>query len=1284
MHHFFSITIEDIRDLTDEQSREFIARLCRAELGKHGFSQAAVSWGGDQRAIDGGVDVRVDVDPPMGMSGYIKKDRSAFQVKAEKFSKGKIPNEMAPKGVIRPAIVELAENNGAYVIVSTRDSVSASSLSTRIKAMAACLSEHGLSEKVIVDFYDCRKIADWIEQHPAIAVWTRYIIGKPLAGWHPYSPWAYQESNTEAEYIIDDRVKIFVPNADEGIDVQSAINQLRRDLSNNVSVRIVGLSGVGKTRLVQALFDKRIRTEAPALDIEKVLYTDLSNNPTPQPNAMIEALMSDNSDCVVVVDNCGQDVHQKLTEIIKTPGSKIRLLTVEYDIRDDIPEGTICYRLEGSSDDVIKKLLRRRFDFLSDSDLDKIADFSDGNARVAYALAASTETTGELAQLRDAELFKRLFFQKHAEDDTLLQCAEAASLLYSFDGEDITSSSEIAILASIADVSVVTFLKRVAELHRRGLVQQRGKWRAVLPHAISNRLAMRAIEAVPKNFLVNKLVMYASDRVALSFSRRLGYLHESKAVREIVLEWLEPGGRFSELASLNEIGRQIFTNIAPVHQNAALNSLERASLNLDFVSKKNRNRSHFSRVARALAYEPLLFDQAINVLIRFALAEPENHNNDSTREILKSLFSCHLSGTEAQSAQRAKIVHELILSTDEERQKIGFSLLKAAMEALHFSSSYGFDFGARKRGYGWWPRTSSDTLAWYKPFLDIAVEVGKCRTARGRQARAILGESVSGLWVGAGLSKEISAASKELLVIDGWPEGWLGLRNISRWHKDKISEESLQELRTLETILAPLDLKAKIRAKVLANGSFANGLDWDGEDLENPISRYRRAEVEAEDLGKAAACENELLSELLPDLLEHNTNSNLYKFGFGVGLEAHDAAKLVAGARHLASAKPDSVNLTFLRGFISSWNKLKPEEVSAFLDGALCDEVWARRFPELQLQVDLYEVGYKRILKSLELNNTPIWQYRYLGFGRVTDSLTVNQISTLIREIASKPDEGLSVAIEVLAMVIHCAREKESLDYHCELTDACISFLQSLDWSIINHDHHSIYRLETILEFALTSSRVENGILDILHHLMTYIRSDRLSYINMAGKTGKLLAQFFKIYPIQTLDVVYIADEDGSYRTALKSVSLVDSNRQESAICEVPVETLIEWCKISPGDRYLFAAQTCRLFKKEPDKSEDTIDLVWSDAAIRVLADSTEKRAILHIFIDRFRPSSFWAGSLSAILRNKLPLLARLNPTGDESLGREIVQAEDEFRKQIVGEEAREEAREREQTGTFE
>jgi hypothetical protein len=254
MHTFLEITSLDIQRLDDEQARELVARLCKAELRYKSVGTFPVTWGGDQRAIDGGVDVRVDISPTIGISGYIPKDSTAYQVKAESFTPAKIPDEMAPKDVIRPAIEELIKCSGAYVIVSTRDDCSDTFLKKRKKAMLDCLTKHGLKGSIHLDFYDSRKIADWAGNYPGVLVWIRSALGKPIQGWKPYGPWAYQETSLEVEYLLDDKIKIFVPNTEEAIPVTLAIKRIREELTRiGASARIVGLSGVGKTRLVQAV-----------------------------------------------------------------------------------------------------------------------------------------------------------------------------------------------------------------------------------------------------------------------------------------------------------------------------------------------------------------------------------------------------------------------------------------------------------------------------------------------------------------------------------------------------------------------------------------------------------------------------------------------------------------------------------------------------------------------------------------------------------------------------------------------------------------------------------------------------------------------------------------------------------------------------------------------------------------------------------------------------------------------------------------------------------------------
>ncbi|MFZ5565088.1 MAG: hypothetical protein ACOZBW_13650, partial [Thermodesulfobacteriota bacterium] len=376
MPYIFNIDKSFIKALDDQTARELIARLCRAELRSQGLPESAVTWGGDQRAKDGGVDVRVDCPSPLRMPNFVKTAYTVFQVKAEKFPPSKIQEEMAPKGILRPAIVELNKTGGTYIIASTQDDFSDTALQPRRNAIIKCLRNHGIHPSVQSDFYDSRRIADWVELHPPITTWLRHAIGQPLKGWRPYGPWAYGEDDPKAEYLVDDRVRVFVPGAEEGSCITDTIAQLRQKLRNQVSIRIVGLSGVGKTRLVQALFDPRVCPESFAPPSENVIYVDLAEEPEPKPQTMLKSLQECGTDAIVVVDNCSPATHERLTEIVKSKSSHLKLITVEYDIREDLPEDTICYRLEGSSPEIITKLLKTRYRYLSESDADRIADFS--------------------------------------------------------------------------------------------------------------------------------------------------------------------------------------------------------------------------------------------------------------------------------------------------------------------------------------------------------------------------------------------------------------------------------------------------------------------------------------------------------------------------------------------------------------------------------------------------------------------------------------------------------------------------------------------------------------------------------------------------------------------------------------------------------------------------------------------------------------------------------------------------------------------------------------------
>jgi hypothetical protein len=172
---------------------------------------------------------------------------------------------------------------------------------------------------------------------------------------------------------------------------------------------------------------------------------------------------------------------------------------------------------------------------LSQVNVQSVARFAGGNARVAIALASTIKSGESVAELRDAELFRRLFHQRNQPDESLLQTAQACSLVYSFQGADVSRAEEAELwrLAAVIGRDIRSVYRDLSELRRRDLLQSRGVWRALLPHAVANKLAALALESIPPAAL-EQFWGSAPPRLLKSFSRRLGYLHTSAEARSIV------------------------------------------------------------------------------------------------------------------------------------------------------------------------------------------------------------------------------------------------------------------------------------------------------------------------------------------------------------------------------------------------------------------------------------------------------------------------------------------------------------------------------------------------------------------------------------------------------------------------------------------------------------------------------------------------------------------------------------------------------------------------------
>ena len=857
----FEITGDDISLLHDEDLRALVGLLCETEARQAGLSPLGVTWGGDQNAADGGLDVRVALPPEAKPLTNLPRLLTGFQVKAEDMPRAAILAEIRPRGKVRAVIQELAEASGAYIIVSSKGSVSDSSLGRRRAAMLHALRDLPNVESLHLDFYDRNRLATWVRDHASRTCWVRERIGRAVPGWTSYGSWAAANESPDAEYLLDDELRIHGPDErGKNVSALEGIQNIRVRLSlPHGVVRLVGLSGVGKTRLAQALFDKRLGDGS--LDPSLAIYTNLSDDPTPQPVALASDLVTQRKRAIVIVDNCPPDLHRRLSEVCRGSGSQLSLLTVEYDIQEDQPEGTDVFELYRSSDELIERLLGRRFPNLSQVNVQSVARFAGGNAKVAIALASTVQTGESVADLRDAELFRRLFYQRHDPNDLLLQTAQACSLAYSFQGEDVSrdENAELWRLTEIIGRDIQSVYSDLSELRRRDLLQHRGAWRALLPHAIANRLAALALENVPRAAL-QRFWETAPARLLKSFSRRLGYLHTSSEARSIVAQWLSADGLLGKLGSLGDLGISMFANVAPVAPAAALNAIDRA-INEAQDNGVQLKGEPFRSLLLSLAYEADLFDTSVTLLFELIEAEQPGPYANQVRRSFSSLFHVYLSGTHATIEQRLAIIESLLLSQSQQRRGFGVSALEAALKTSHFSSFHHFDFGAWPRDFGSYPRTRTDILHWFRPILALCKKL-VLNDAIASQIRKVVADNLRGLWSDAGMYDEVADVCRLFSARDFWPEGWAAIRSIRRWHEEPLAPDLEARFCAIEEDLRPRTLVERARALVL--GGVDDELFDAGDDYHAQLDRMQTAALE---LGKDVARDEKALTELLPELV---------------------------------------------------------------------------------------------------------------------------------------------------------------------------------------------------------------------------------------------------------------------------------------------------------------------------------------------------------------------------------------------------------------------------------
>lgn len=1231
---FFELEPADLSTLTDADLREMVGRLCEAELISQSIQPSCVFWGGAQEAADDGIDVHVKSASPFKDPSFVLCTNTIFQVKKNTMGRAACTKEMQYKGNVKPVIADLVSKKGAYIIVSGKDDCTTKMLSNRLLGMNEAVEHLPNKDDLLLDFYGRDRLATWLRQHPGVVLWARSRLGRPLSGWMPFGRWAATPPQQDDKFLVDDHPCVIDANSHrkEPISIADGINLTRERLRcPGSTVRIMGLSGVGKTRFAQALFE--IDFGKDALPATNVIYADLGDDLTPTASELVSYLIANDLATYVVLDNCPPDVHRKLQKQVSSNSAKVSLLTIEYDISDDRPEETEVILLEPSSEKTVSQLVQNRFPILGHVNADKIAEFSGGNARVAFALASRSDADDTLTNFSDEELFQRLFSQRKVVSESLLKSAEVLSLVYSFNVSESEFNDELGVLAAVSGLERRTLYQSHVELLQRQLSQPRGNWRAVLPHAVANRLAQKALQNITSAEINREFFKQENLRLFKSCAHRLGYLHDFEPARRLVDTWIQPGGPLYDVTSCDEGHLAALRFISPVFPDAVLTAIETASADPMFASRSNKHFSMFVKLLSQLAYEDESFDRAVDIILKFAVTEKAGENNNSVVDQLRHLFSLHLSGTQASPARRQAYLNHLLNSGNLRHLEIAGELLRSAFEASHWTSFGTFDFGARKRDHGWRPKTNAEKLDWYmgfimllKPVLTSNDEVSK------KWAKGLIADNFRGLWSFAGCFDVLEEIVREHIIGGSWPEMWRSIKQTIHYDGKEHLPKLLTRLKELERLTAPSDPYSEMEAYALTN-------TWDHTELKGG-SHTENSKVIHEKivkLGELAAFEPEYLEKLAPRLWKKHIDA-LSSFGEGVARGSADQNSTFEFLVALMQKQElELIQPILFNGFIHGVHAENPNLARQLQERVLEVQELKPHFVYLLGATPIAPWGAKKLLELARTGELEAWRFQHISNGRIHEAISDSDLVEILSAL-NELEGGVSSTLDILGMRFFTDKDSGYMPSETIRSAGrrAIRKLLSMPRDEINMDR--LRGIARVVNECLSDSAPDNEIEEIVRLLCEGVESFRLHSFEL----DKIIIALVENFPELVLNRVFTGDE--------KERRLVDSffralgPQNQFPLNLVPVDRLVKWCN-GNQDRIQKVADAVSSYSPtdKEDKSLNNPKQVMLSDHIKILLEvAKDKINIIKTIYKHTLPTGGWEGSLAKILEDRSKAFAEL------------------------------------------
>jgi hypothetical protein len=1254
MNSFLEIDNSHIEKLNTEQFLKLLRLLLYLEASNIGIPFSDVSVPLNINSSDEGEDASITwelFDKSEKKSEWIKRNYTIFQSKAysitpakcfaEIFEKPKSKQSSKEKKKLKKAIQNVLDKKGSYILF-VKSSYTHTAIENRIKKIKEGLKEVGKNiNNINLDIYDANKIAVWSNKYPQSALFISscnkgFRLSPNFKTWEELSNY----DTFSGDFITNDKLNEHISGI---VDCSTGLKNI---------LRIIGLSGLGKTRLILEAF----RPPPFTYNLKKELISNsfMYYNAEDSKTTLIENLhyiISSGMSGTLVVDNCSTDLHEKLLNEISRKNSKINLITVDF-IEDSPYEPTNYKQIRITNTDyldIIPKMLELAFPDISAQDREKINTFVNGFPMLAFELGRQMKSNyNSLGVITADNIVNKIIWGRgevDKEEKAVLICCSLFDKFGFYEELEkqmkfISSNSDLCKLPDHIKNPTDFFKKVCNKFIKRGILEKRGRFLIMKPKPLAVTLAAEwwrefdnaVFEDIFGKLKNNELDIYLSDQM-----RYLDFLPEAK---EFVSYLSSDKGPFGKAETLNtEEGSRFFRSLVEVNPHVTCDTLFKLyyEKDINYIKEKVvKGRRNLVWAIEKLCWRKETFNKAVKILLLFAVGENEKWANNATG-IFKHLFQVLLPGTEVSLEERYKIL-EYGISKSDSYKKITIEAIKNALKTDYFTR----DVGAENQGM-------SKTLKDFRPtFFERNEYWKKCLSLLKNEwmndsdfksnIEAIIVASIRGL-VSQGLGNIILPLIKELSEIKNydWIEARNNLKLTLNYEKNIIIPDNEKIINELIEKLTPIDIFKRYEL-------FVNNPGWEVTRDENGkyIDKWKiNTEKFVVELIK-----NESEWKKLIDVFYVGRQIQGFDFGEELGKimketgEFNEFIKL--SISKIESIEKEKRNIVVLIGFLNGLDDrdLNDKLIKLFINN---DKLVSSSF-RLASGVIFNSSLLIDFLNLVKQNSEYINNLLELKYCRSFDNFSDGEILNFIGNLFTINSDAHYISFSLLYHI--CWRNKTRLDSFKVLFRK-ILLQKSLILYISEKDPSDLLEWKEIAEKILSNCSDNEFAIHVMKEMINFLRKDGIRFdIYIQDIMRILLNKYFLIvwpYIGETLledSIIYI--DIGHFigsRIEFENENLPDDIRKKDKernglLFKNNNEMVMEWCINNSPKAPLRLARFIPIFdEKEGEK--------WHPFTLSFIDNFGTNKNILNEISANMSTYS-WTGSIVPLLESEKKLYEQL------------------------------------------